>query len=58
MRAQQYVLITDYVIFGKIKNNFKFANHVSIDHRQLQVLHGEFELQLKLQCELTLIHRR
>jgi len=27
-----------------------------IDHRQLQVLHGEFEFQLKLQCELTLLH--
>ena len=29
-----------------------------IDHRQLQVLHGEFELQLKLQCEPRLIHCR
>ena len=28
------------------------------DHRQLQVLHVEFELQLKLQCELSLLHYR
>ena len=29
-----------------------------IHHRQLQVLHDEFEFQLKLQCELTLLQRR
>ena len=42
-------------ILKKIKNNFKFAKHVSIDHRQLQVLHDKFEFQLKLKCELTFI---
>ena len=29
-----------------------------IGHRQLQVVHDEFELHLKLQCELTLLHCR
>ena len=29
-----------------------------IDHRQLQVVHDEFEFHLKLQCELTLLHCR
>ena len=29
-----------------------------INHRQLQVLHDEFEFQLNLQRELTLLHRR
>ena len=33
-----------------------FAKHVSIDHCQLQVVNDEFELHLKLQCELTLLH--
>ena len=28
------------------------------DHRQLQVLHDEFEFQLRLQCELTLLQCR
>ena len=36
----------------------KNQQQLLIDHHQLQVLHGEFELQLKLQCELTLIHCR
>ena len=29
-----------------------------IDHRQLQVVHDEFEFHLKLQRELTLLHCR
>ena len=29
-----------------------------IDHRQLQVVHDEFEFHLKLQCELTLLRCR
>ena len=27
-----------------------------INHRQLQVVHDEFEFHFKLQCELTLLH--
>ena len=37
-----------------LQNMFRSIIH----HRQLQVVHDEFEFDFKLQCELTLLHCR
>jgi len=54
IKADKLIFLKNKKTTLSLQNMFRSIN----DHCQLQVLHDEFELQLKLQCELTLLQCR
>ena len=53
-KSRQTTILKKSTTSLRLQNMFRSI----IDHRQLQVVHDEFEFHLKLQCELTLLHCR
>ena len=54
IKADKLIFLKNKKTTLSLQNMFRSIN----DHCQLQVLHDEFELQLKLRCELTLLQCR
>jgi len=54
IKADKLIFLKNKKTTLSLQNMFRSIN----GHCQLQVLHDEFELQLKLQCELTLLQCR